>query len=1318
MPTVSKPTDENIADRLQKLSAAKRALLQRRIGTARLQNSTVHIPRVPRDKPIRASFSQERMWLNYAVNPDSIAYNSQVALHFSGPLDVAALRRTIHELVHRHEAGRLTLHEQHGVILQRIQEAAVADLREVDIENSLKSLREWIDEIIARPFTLDNGPLVRWTLLRVGPLHHTLILSDHHAVTDGWSRRVIFREMMELYDHFHAGKDGTPLAPKQIDFADFAEWQRTWIDSPEGIRQLKYWQTKLAGLPTIELPLDRPRPAQPTYRGAHEVMTFSGEEMRMLSAIADREGATMFMVFLAGFFTLLQRYSHAEEICVGSGIANRRMPETDGIVGMLINTVVLRADFTGNPTFREFLGRVRSLTLEAYAHQEAPFDRVVGAVRPNRDPSMNPLHQVTFNFQNNPMPAPVFDDVSTVLERPLFNGSAKYDLYVAGWPQSNTRLGDWQRDDEAVLLSWEYNRDIFDQKTILLLQDQLRALLRHAAASPETRIGDLSLGEQQTSVAPQAVHPVPACEVVHELFAAWACRTPESIAVECGDRKITYGELHANALRLAHRILEASFGGERIAVLARRTPNIICALLGILNAGSAYVPIDPDLPPARIKGLLKSLGVKAIVGEADDALFAVKFGLTFIAVHASSPEASASPALPSPDAASPAYVLFTSGSTGEPMTVAVPHRAIARLVTNQTFASMSSQEKWLLHSPLSFDASTLEIWAPLCNGGSLALISTEGPSLHEIGEAIRRHAVTSLWLTAGLFKLAAAESPEIFDPLRQLLTGGDIVPTDAVRKIMARHPSLRIVNGYGPTENTTFTCCSNIEPADLDRRSIPIGIPVRGTTVFVLDATGRRCATGIPGELCAGGQGLAIGYLNSERATQERFIEHPEFGRLYRTGDLCRVLPDGRIEFLGRKDRQIKVSGVRIEPSEVEHALTQCRGVLAAAVSVRTNQAGMKSLAAFVVPTANEQTFSLDVVRSDLAAILQRFAIPSFWSVIPKLPLTSNGKTDYSALERVEEHQASLDRPLHGETEKVIASIWDDVLGIRALSASADFFSIGGHSLAALQVLAQIKSRMSVVLSTAQFFHNPTISGLAQAVDDMKGAKFTEVQTNGPLVLLRRGQPKRSVLFVPGGWGDENEILVFAALVRRIETRQSLYAVRSHIREWTKSDTVKSHSARVADALRLTGIDAGLTIIGECAASTVALAIYRELSSRRSPPIALILLDPGDTSHMRNIEARISTPRNGQPAISKTLPPQVARYYAELGHLPEAPISAPLHIVLSQRFMDAEKVRSSWQPLAAAGLSMHRVPGDHNSYLREMSSATAGVLDSILLSHA
>ena len=968
------------------------------------------------------------------------------------------------------------------------------------------------------------------------------------------------------------------------------------------------------------------------------MMTFSGEEMRGLRTIAERENATMFMVFLAGFFTLLHRYSRAEDISVGSGIANRRMPETDDIVGMLINTVVLRANLTGNPSFLQLLERIRTLTLEAYANQETPFDRVVDAVNPSRHPSINPLHQVTFNFQNNPMPAMTFDGVETVLERPLFNGSAKYDLYVAGWPRSDSRLGDWQRDDEAVLLSWEYNLDIFDRATIQVLQEQFRTLLNHAAAAPETQLTALRMEEQRAGRVPRVAWSPPVPGVVHERFAAWAARTPNAVAVEYGERKTTYGELDAASDMLARRILHAGFRGQKIAVVAKRTPHLVHALLGILKAGGSYVPIDPDQPPARVKRMVRSLGLKAVVGDADAAPFASAYGLTLVAVDEDGSASASTTALPQLDGSSTAYVLFTSGSTGEPMAVAVPHRAVVRLVTDQIFASISADEKWLLHSSLSFDASTLEIWGPLCNGGCLALLATGAVSLHEIGDAIRQHAVTSLWLTAGLFSLAAAECPDIFAPLRQLLTGGDVVPTESVRTVMALFPNLRIVNGYGPTENTTFTCCCVIGPADLARRSIPIGEPVRGTTVFVLDAAGHQCATGIPGELCAGGHGLAFGYVNSERATKERFIDHPEFGRLYQTGDLCRMLPDGRIEFLGRQDRQIKVSGVRIEPSEVESALTRCRGVLAAAVCARGDNAGNKTLAAFIVPAETEPSFSMDTVRSDVAAILPRCAIPSHWNVVPELPVTANGKIDYAALEHVERHDLPLGRTADSEYEKQVAAIWAEVLGIETPSADSDFFSIGGHSLGALRILALIKSRTGVPLTAAEFFRDPTISGLTRAVEEANEAKISVVEPNSPIVRLRMGHPERSAMFVPGGWGEADEILVFAALARRMKARQSIYAVRSRVHEWSLSDSIQTHATHVADSLRSTGIDTGMTIIGECAASTVAVAISLELISRGTPPSALILLDPGDIAHIHGIEQRIAVRRDGQPTIAESLP--------------------------------------------------------------------------------
>ncbi len=1267
------------------------------------------------------------MWLIHQVHPGIIAYNSQVALHFTGPLDTDALRRSLDDIVRRHEIYRTSLAEEGGRIVQRIHGVAPAGLTVIDLETSTEgpseaALRATIEKEIARPFRLDQSPLVRWVLIRLGAERHTLLCMDHHAVGDGWSRHVVLGELMTLYRHHHAGTGAMPLPPP-IQFADFAAWQHTWIHSEEARAQIAFWKNRLEGIaPVLDLPLDRPRPMRPSFRGGHELMTFEEAEMAPLRKLAEQEQATMYMLFLAGFLAVLGRHCRTEDIPIGSGIANRRMPETDGLVGMLINTVVMRANMSGNPTFLEWLRRVRAMTLEAYAHQEAPFEKVVEAVAPPRDPKINPLHQVTFNLQNNPIPAMDFPGLEAELERPLFNGSAKFDLYVAGWPRSRERFGGWQRDDHALLLSWEYNADVFDAATIRVLQDHLRRALARAASDPGVRLGDLLEGVEVTGSDRVPQRSDVRDSAIHRLFEEQAAIRPEAVAVEYGDRRLSYAELSRRADALARRLRAVGVGRDMpVGLLARRSVEMVIGLLGILKAGGCYVPVDTGFPAKRLAFMAAKVGLELVVGPQAEftSLEGALPGCRHIHSDADEPSGASDGPEPSDEAVdgeSLAYVLFTSGSTGEPRAVAVPHRAVARLVKGQDFAVMDEKQAWLHHSPLSFDASTLEIWAALCNGGRLVVLPCGPASLDEIARVVRESAVTSLWLTSGLFRLMAAERGAGLAGLSQLLTGGDVVLLESARRVREMHPELRLVNGYGPTENTTFTCCQEIGIEDLRRRSIPIGRPIQGTSVWILDGEGRACPIGIAGELCTGGSGLARGYWRDEAATAERFIEHPRFGRLYRTGDLCRMLPDGRIEFLGRLDRQTKVHGVRIEPAEVESALVRCEGVAGSAVVAVEDAAGERILMAYVVPSNSSERLSVDLLRRRLKEHLPDLLLPSRFVMVEGLPITANGKVDYGALPAAEPWTApgASEDAGFSEGEAAVAAIWEEVLGVGVRSKQDDFFTLGGHSLAVLRVLSLLRDRAGVELHARQFFDDPTVRGMARAVEQA-GLVSRDKQGSEILMPIGGGEGP-AIVFIPGGWGEENEILVFAALLRRMQTRRPCYAARSGVLDEDVSlpSGLDEQVDRVVAAIRAKRVKGPLAMVGECAASTLALAVTRKLHALGEPPESLTLLDPGPLSHLESLRERLRAAAPAEGSGTSTLPTRVEHYYGMLGDVSTTPVNCPLHVILSSRFPDTEAVRASWMPMAGRSLRVHRVPGDHHSYIRDMAQDTARVLDGIV----
>jgi len=1296
----------------------KAAALRARLARARSHLHEPVIPRLPPDQRVRASFAQERMWFNARTSQVHAAYNSQVALHLQGPLDVASLARSLEEIRQRHDVCRLALVEDGGIVWQAAVSQPKEALSVIDLPDaSDDEVRRTIAALVTMPFDLQHGPLVRWTLIRLAPERNVLVFSDHHSATDGWSRQIVFDELMKLYGQFASGATEAALPESRLGYRDFASWQRAWSESDEGRKQISFWKSKLQDAPfSLDLPSDFARPSTPSHRGGHLLQKIDAQLMDALGAVGAATGSTSFMVFFAAFIVLMHRLTGAEDISIGTGVANRRMEDTDAIVGMLINTVVIRARPVPGMSFADLLRQIRELSLEAFANQEAPFDRVVQAVNPIRSSSINPLHQVTFNFQNNPMPDVRLPGLQTRLERPLFNGSAKYDLYVAGWPQDGERIGNWMSDASAVLLSWEFSLDLFTAESIGRMQAQYGEVLKQIAADPDFIIGDIALdaGDAVPDPAPESGPAQPTS--VHRRVADHARRTPKAIAAQCGEAALTYEELDRMASGLAGYLSSIGRSGVTIGVSARRSIWLPVGLTGILKAGGCYMPLDPALPAESLRAMIAAAAITHVLCDEPDRRLFEGLGISVI-LHGEhrSPSRDAAPEVP--DSAL-AYVMFTSGSTGRPKAVAVPHRAVVRLVSGQSFADMGPDTAWLLHSPLSFDASTLEIWAPLCNGGRLVIQPDGRYSLREIGDTIRQHRVDSLWITSGLFQLAASECPEIFSPLSQLITGGDVVSPDAVRRVMRACPATHITNGYGPTENTTFTCCARIGADDLDRRSIPIGVPIRGTTVFILDDRMRRCPPGRVGELFAGGAGLADGYLGDVQGTAERFIDHPELGRLYRTGDLCRVLPDGRIEFVGRRDRQVKIAGYRIELAEVEHLLSALPGVAAVSVVAVGHAARGTLLRAALVLEGGSG--DLAKLKAAARSVLPAHQMPAEWFVLAKLPITSNGKIDVAAIQQLVPDRDRLPaRQENSPAETRIAAIFQEVLGQPADDHDQDFFALGGDSLGALRALSLLEAAFGVELPASLFFGDSSIRSIARTTVEVLRNRRVTATRHPRLPLIQPGPGYPALVFVPGGWGEENEILVFARLVRTMKTEAAKFGIRSGVTTRIAPLTnMQEYAGELADILAAELDPRHLVLVGECAASTVALALAKELGARGTPVLGLILLDPGEPSHLRNVVSRVSTPRGTQPALISTLPPEVVSYYHLLAELPDGPVDVPVRIILSQRFPNSDDIAAQWTVHAGCDVPVTPVPGDHSSYLRARAEETARAMDLIVASLA
>ena len=1082
------------ASRLSSLSKEQRDRLLDRLQARR--GGAAGIPRREQGAdPPAASFAQQRLWFLDQYAPGSPAYNLPCVLRLRGRLDVATLERALGEVVRRHEALRTTFAAVGGKPVQVIAPSPALALEVTDISGLAPGEREAEARRLAtreaeRPFDLARGPLVRPSLLRLGDEDHVLVVALHHIIADGWSLGILTRELQALYAAFCAGRP-SPLPEPPIQYADFAEWQRRWLGEKGLKEQLAYWKERLhGGLFAPGLPLDHPRPAVQTLQGAAWSFLLPRGLSDALRALGQGEGATPFMTLLAAFEALLHRYSGQDDIVVGTPIANRNRAETEGVIGFFVNTLALRTDLGGDPTFRELLRRVRAVALGAYDHQDLPFEELVEALRPARSLSHTPLFQVLFSLQD--APRETLSSAGVTLEpMEIATSTTKFDLTL-----SMAQTGHGLRG------TLEYNTDLFDAATIERMIGHFKTLLAGAAAEPQKRLSELPL------LAPEERHQLlvgwnatatdyPRAACVHELFAAEAAKTPGAVALVFGGASLTYGQLNARANQLAHHLRALGVGPETpVGLCAERSLELIVGMLGILKAGGAYVPLDPAYPRERLALMLNDACSPVLLTQERLLAALPAHPAKVVCLDADWPAIAAHDAGNPASGTAPgnlAYVMYTSGSTGTPKGVSVTHRNVVRLVKATNYAAFGPDEVFLQLAPASFDAATFEVWGSLCNGARLVVMPPETPSLPALGQALREHGVTTLWLTAGLFHLMVDERPGDLRGVRQLLAGGDVLSVPCVQRVLRDRRDGALINGYGPTETTTFACTYPMGAGARLGATVPIGRPIANARAYILDKHLEPVPVGVPGELYIGGDGLARGYLNRPDLTAEAFLPSPVAERpgerLYRTGDLARYLHDGAIEFLGRIDFQVKIRGFRIEPGEVEAVLGGHPAVHVAAVVAREDTPGQKRLVAYVAHRPGRAAAKNDL-REYLKGRLPEYMVPSAFVALESMPLTPSGKVDRRALPAPgrpgtgrEESYAAPRTPV----EEVLAAMWAEVLGLERVGIHDDFFEAGGHSLLATQLISRVRDAFQVDLTVRALFEEPTVAGLAQSIAAARG---------------------------------------------------------------------------------------------------------------------------------------------------------------------------------------------------------------------------------------
>ncbi|MFB2973192.1 amino acid adenylation domain-containing protein [Aerosakkonema sp. BLCC-F183] len=1062
------------------------------------------------------SFAQQRLWFINKLEPNSAAYNIAIAVYLTGRINEAALSQSLQEIIKRHAVLRTSFKAMDGQPMQVIHP-------EIDwqLENwknfSKSSIQDYLIESAQQPFDLDRGGLLRAKLVRLGEEENILFLVMHHIVSDGWSIGIFIREIVALYEAFSSGKP-SPLAELPIQYADFAYWQQQ--QQVEVFQtQLAYWKQQLAGnLPVLNLPTDRARSPVTTFRGAKQTLAFPKVVRQAILELSQQEGATLFMTLLAAFKTLLYRYTDREDLLVGSPIANRNRREIEGLIGCFVNTLVLRSNLGGNPSFRELLRRVRKVALEAYAHQDLPFEKLVELLHPERDLSHTPLFQVMFALQNFPLPAQQIPGLSWRVEE-IDNKTAKFDLTLFVEDTGGELIG-----------TVEYNTDLFNPDTMTRMLGHFSTLLSGIVENPDRAISDLPLlteAERQQILVNwnDTKTELPPNVCIHKLFEAQVERTPDAIAVVCQDEKLTYRELNERANQLAHYLQNLGVKPEvLVGICVERSLEMLVGLLGILKAGGAYVPLDPGYPKERLAFMLEDAQAPILLTQQRLLEIIPSHSGMVVSLDTNwqdiAQESSDNP-VSNVCGENLAYVIYTSGSTGKPKGTLIHHRGLVNYLSWCTKAySVEQGEGAAVHSSISFDMTITGLFSPLLVGRKVELLP-EDKGIVTLATTLRNKSNFSLIkITPAQLELLSHQllPEEVARKTRAFIIGGENLLAESIAFWQENASDTMLINEYGPTE-TVVGCCI-YQAKDKLSGSVPIGRPIANTQLYILDRNLQPVPVGITGELYIGGAGVARGYLHRPELTAERFIANPFIAgeRLYKTGDLARYRADGIIEYFGRIDHQVKIRGFRIELSEIEAVLSQHCKVRECAVLAKCDR-----LIAYAVLHPGE-TLIISELRTYLAEKLPEYMVPSALVTLDEMPLTVNGKVDRQALPAPESLRPELEVAYvspQTELEQIIATIWQEVLRLEKVGIYDNFFDLGGHSLLIVKVHSRLQAKLEKNISMVEMFKYPTIESLAKHLSPQREEKpifqeISDLAQKQRLALSRQKQLMKQVR-----WGNE-----------------------------------------------------------------------------------------------------------------------------------------------------------------------------------------------------